>query len=223
MNDFSRDVSGIAALDDDVRRELYSYVSRQRGSVSRDQAAAALDLPRHTVKFHLERLEAAGLLTSAYQRLNGRTGPGAGRPAKVYRRSSDEIAVSLPGREYALAGELMAQAITAATDDDVPVEQALATVARARGRAIGESVTKPAAPVQRLTDALAQLGYEPREEGGRLVMANCPFHALAQAHTQLVCHMNHALLEGACEQIGSLHPELEPAENRCCVVVVPDS
>jgi predicted ArsR family transcriptional regulator len=217
--DFTRDVAGIGALADEVRRELYLFVSGQQQPVSRDQAAAELGLPRHQAKFHLDRLEAAGLLESDYVRLTGRTGPGAGRPAKVYRRTSQDIAVSLPGREYALAGELMAEAITAATRDGVPVQQALEQVARARGRSIGAGASGQGSPLELAREALARFGYEPRDEDGRLVMANCPFHALAESHTELVCQMNDALLGGVCERIGGLHADLEPAEDRCCVVI----
>ena len=39
-----------------VRRALYLFVSRQADAVSREQAAAAVDVPAHTAKFHLERL-----------------------------------------------------------------------------------------------------------------------------------------------------------------------
>ena len=64
-------------------------------------------------------------------------------------------------------------------------------------------------------------GYEPRRDGGRVVMANCPFHALAQAQTQLVCQMNHALIGGVTDALGPHHPvaELDPAPDRCCVVL----
>lgn len=218
-DDFGRDVAGIGALADDVRRQLYLYVSSRPSPVGRDQAAEALGLPRHQVKFHLDRLEAAGLLEADYVRLTGRSGPGAGRPAKVYRRTTDEIAVSLPGREYALAGELMAEAITAATRDGVPVHQALEEAARIRGRRIGEEADGAGAPLALARDALARFGYEPRDEDGRLVMANCPFHVLAETHTELVCQMNDALLGGMCERLGGLRADLEPAEGRCCVVL----
>lgn len=216
---FERDVAGIGALTGDVRRELYLYVCSAEGPVSRDQAAEAVDLPRHQAKFHLDRLEEAGLLEADYVRLTGRTGPGAGRPAKVYRRADTEIAVSLPGREYALAGELMAEAITRSAGTDVPVTEALAAVARERGERIGEAATGEGPPLQIALAALTRFGYEPRLEDGRAVMANCPFHALMQTHTELVCQMNHALLGGVCERIGGLRAELDPAEGRCCVVL----
>ena len=39
---------------------------------------------------------AAALLDTAYQRLSGRRGPGAGRPTKLYQRSGRQVSVTLP-------------------------------------------------------------------------------------------------------------------------------
>ncbi len=223
MVDPLRHVTDVGALADRVRRELYLYVSAQESPVSRDQAAAALGIAHHQAKFQLDRLEEAGLLETGFQRLSGRTGPGAGRPSKVYRRADREISVSLPGREYALAGELMAEAITTASRDQVPVQDALAEAAAARGREIGRQATATGEPLSIAAAALVRYGYEPRGDGAQIVLVNCPFHALARAHPDLVCGMNQALLGGMCERIGGLTAHLEPGENRCCVVVRADS
>lgn len=68
---------------------------------------------------------------------------------------------------------------------------------------------------------LAEEGYEPRREGDRVVLANCPFHALAREHTALVCGMNLSLLGAFCERLagGGLVARLEPAPGRCCVTL----
>lgn len=219
MSDFSRDVTGIGALADDLRRELYLFVASQPAPVGRQQAAKALGVPAHQAKFHLDRLEDAGLLESEYVRLSGRSGPGAGRPAKTYHRRAGEISVSLPDREYALAGELMATAIDDAADNGTPIAQALAQAARTRGEAIGAAAAATGTPVQRASDSLRTLGYEPRIEDDRLVMGNCPFHALTKAHPRLVCGMNLALLGGLSDQLGGLTTALDPATGRCCVTM----
>jgi predicted ArsR family transcriptional regulator len=219
MDDLTRNISGISTLDDDVRRELYLFVSSQAEPVGREQAARTLGIPAHQAKFHLDRLEEAGLLEAHYVRLTGKSGPGAGRPAKVYRRRPEEISVTLPGREYALAGELMAAAIDEAASQGTPVAEALARAARNRGKDIGITATGDGSPLQIATEALRRFGYEPRIQDGVAVMANCPFHALAKTHTKLVCEMNHSLLEGLCEQVGGLNASLEPADGRCCVLL----
>jgi predicted ArsR family transcriptional regulator len=227
------DIAGIGALADPVRRDLYRYVCAQAEPVGRDAAAAALGLARHQAKFHLDRLEADGLLVSDYVRLTGRSGPGAGRPAKVYRRADREIAVSLPERQYELAGLMMADAIDASMRSAVPVSEALRSAAAARGHAIGEAArgsvaAQPLAGAEgsdaalsTVATVLAGQGYEPRWEAGRVIMANCPFHALVRSHTEMVCTMNHALISGVADSIapGRLRASLDPGENRCCVTL----
>src|SRR5439155_9153327 len=111
-DDFDTQVAGVAALGDPVRRALYRYVVAQPGPVSRDQAAVGVGVPHHVAKFHLDKLEADGLLEVEFSRPPGRGGPGAGRPAKLYRRASREVAVSLPERRYDLAGRVMARPVT---------------------------------------------------------------------------------------------------------------
>ncbi|MGH3392273.1 MAG: helix-turn-helix transcriptional regulator [Actinomadura sp.] len=229
MRTFEQDVAGIGALAEPVRRELYLFVCAQDTPVSRDQAADAVGVARHQAKFHLDKLEAEGLLESDYARLTGRTGPGAGRTSKRYRRAPREIAVSLPDREYELAGRLMAEAIMESARSGTPVLDTLQRAAHARGSAIGRAATdgtgrrSPRAALTIALRTLGEYGYEPRRVGDRAVMANCPFHALAQAHTELVCHMNHALVTGLIEVIapGRLDAVLDPGESRCCVTLVP--
>ena len=99
------------ALADPVRRELYRWVVAQAEPVSRDQAASGAGVPRHTAKFHLDRLVADGLLETEFRRLTGRRGPGAGRPAKLYRRSARQVSLTLPPRQYELAAQIMAAAL----------------------------------------------------------------------------------------------------------------
>src|SRR5918996_5681997 len=107
---FARRVSMLGALADPVRRALYRFVAEQPGAVSREQAADGVAVPHHKAKFHLDRLVDEGLLVTEFRRLTGRTGPGAGRPAKLYRRALREIGVSLPARRYDFAGDVLADA-----------------------------------------------------------------------------------------------------------------
>jgi predicted ArsR family transcriptional regulator len=231
VSTFEQDVAGIGTLADPVRRALYRYVCSQSEPVSRDQAADAVGVARHQAKFHLDRLAAEGLLETSYARLTGRSGPGAGRSSKLYRRAAREVSVSLPGREYELAGELMAEAITEASDGDAPVREALHRVACERGASMARAALDApgsGGTVEVAVRALDEHGFEPRVEpagraarGERVLLGNCPFHALAQTHTELVCHMNHSLLTGFADTLapGQLHARLEPGQGRCCVVL----
>lgn len=223
-SDFDKAVAGIGSLTEPARRDLYRYVCSRDDPVGREEAAAATGLSHHRAKFHLDRLAADGLLEVDYRRLGERTGPGAGRPAKVYRRSGAQLAVSLPERDYELVGRLLAAAIEASAQSGQPVLDALGEVAAEHGRAlaaaIGVHATAPEL-VDRVLTLLSEHGYEPRHEAGRITMENCPFHTLSQEHTSLVCGMNHAMLEGFTQELQPpcLRAELEPAAGRCCVVL----
>ncbi|MEV6315424.1 helix-turn-helix domain-containing protein [Streptomyces sp. NPDC051776] len=211
------DVSAIAALDEPTRRRLYDHVVRQPGPVSRDEAAAALGLARQTAAFHLDRLAEESLLDVIYERRSGRSGPGAGRPAKLYRRSTTQVSVSLPQRRYELAGRLFAQAVEESEQTDEPVRSVLHRKARDLGRHLGGQDTPD------VFDLLERYGFEPRHEADAIVLGNCPFHALAREHTQTVCGMNLHLLHGVLEGLGdsSLKACLAPSPDRCCVRLEP--
>ena len=220
-------LSGLAALDDPVRRALYRHVAVAGRDVSRDEAAQAVGISRNLAGFHLDRLVAEGLLAASFRRLSGRSGPGAGRPAKLYRRSTRQLEVSLPPRRYELAARLLADAL----DDSAAAKarEALLVSAREQGAEIGAEARAQAGPgasgervLESLVAALAAQGYEPEVEGSELRLRNCPFHALVSAHTQLVCGMNLALLEGVVSglEVPGAKPVLAPRPGLCCVCVL---
>ena len=124
-------------LADPVRRDLYLYVSAQPAPVSRDQASDALGIARHAAKFHLDKLAEEGLLDITFKRLSGRRGPGAGRPTKLYARSSRQLSVILPERRYDLAGKLLATAIDGAVAEGTGLADALKAAATDWGRSVG--------------------------------------------------------------------------------------
>jgi predicted ArsR family transcriptional regulator len=219
---FGRRVTKLGALADPVRRALYRFVADQPGAVSREQAADGIDVPRHTAKFHLDRLVDEGLLVTEFRRLTGRTGPGAGRPAKLYRRSRKEVAVSLPSRRYDLAGHVLADAVERSLGGapmDVSVRDA-ATDAGIRAAEAAKAADPAASELERVAEVLAPFGYEPRVDGD-LLLQNCPFDRLATDHTDLVCGMNLAFVDAVADGLGctGVHPELDPDPRRCCVRV----
>jgi predicted ArsR family transcriptional regulator len=211
-----RSVAAVAALAEPTRRRVYDFVVRQSDPVSRDDAVAALGLPRATAAFHLDRLVADGLLVAGFARRSGRSGPGAGRPAKLYERAECSVVVSLPERSYDLAGELLADAVVEAEATGESPSEALGRRARERGRELGEQAGTGESAALRV---LEEQGYEPRADGDAVVLANCPFHTLAQRQTELVCGMNLRLLEGVLEGVGeeAMAARLCPAEGLCCI------
>jgi predicted ArsR family transcriptional regulator len=144
-----------------------------------------------------------------------RAPPGAVRPAKRYRRGDGELTVTIPPREYDLAGHIMAEAISEHASAATPIAEALAKAAASHGREIGAGCGRldPTAEVlDRCLDLLVQHGYS---------LTNCPFHSLAQSHTQLVGQMNHALLDAFARSVAPdlLEVRLEPGDGRCCVTL----
>ncbi|MDE3085771.1 MAG: helix-turn-helix domain-containing protein [Acidobacteriota bacterium] len=227
---FDEDVVRIASLGDEVRRRLYRFVVGRDAAVSRDEAAAGVGVPRHTAKFHLDKLVDEGLLETEFRRLTDRQGPGAGRPAKLYRPSQAEVAVSLPDRDYELAGRLLAEAVTRAETEGTAVAEAVRAVSAEAGRRLGESSAArrrrgDAGALASLLEVLSSCGFEPHVSPGggprTVVLRNCPFHRLAQTHPGLVCGMNHEFVSGVLAGLGAarLTARLEPAADRCCVLV----
>ncbi|UUZ60125.1 helix-turn-helix transcriptional regulator [Nocardioides sp. B-3] len=215
------DVSNIAALAEPVRRSLFDFVVRSRAAVSRESAAEGLGIATHTAKFHLDRLVEEGLLEVEFKRLTGRTGPGSGRPAKLYRRTDREVEVSLPERHYDLLSRILARAVAEASASGDAVASVVARVARDEGAAWGASLDDlPGdADLERLASALDAGGYEPWIEDETLFVQNCPFHRVAQEQTELVCGLNPEFVSGVAVGVGcpGVATRLDPGEDRCCV------
>jgi len=207
-------VDAVASLAEPTRRRVYELVARARRGLTRDDVTEATGLPRTTAAFHLDRLVEEGLLSVGFERRTGRTGPGAGRPSKVYSRSDASVAVSLPPRQYDLAAELLAAAVEDADATGQPVRTCLERRAYAAGHALGRPD---------VASALADSGYEPYAQGDAIALANCPFHAVAGRHTDLVCGMNLHLVEGLLDAAGAagLQARLDPSPGHCCVRIEP--
>jgi predicted ArsR family transcriptional regulator len=210
-------LAAVTSLDDPTRRALLGFVARSGEPLSKDAVANEFGMPRSTAAFHLDRLADQGLLEVEFRRLSGRTGPGSGRPAKLYSRASREVAVTVPERHYDLAAGLLASALEQASSGQRDVMPALADAARDAGGALADGVGE-------FTEVLERHGFEPRTEpDGTVVMGNCPFHRLVADHPQTVCTMNLYLLRGAACACGAdpATLRLNPAPGRCCVTYRP--
>lgn len=198
-------VETIASLAEPVRRALYEYVARSPEPVSRDQAAEAVSVSRQVAAYHLDLLADDGLLETEFKRLSGRDGPGAGRPAKLYKRSDRVFEVSVPPRRYELAARILLQAV----GDGHIEHDTISEVARKFGEEIGHTG---------LSSALAATGYEPAQENGVTRFRNCPFHVLRDQDRDTTCSLNLALVEGMIDGSGSdLEAVLAPEDGYCCV------
>ena len=208
-------VDRIGALSEPVRRRLYELVARSATPVDRDTAAEQAGIGRPLAAFHLDRLVRAGLLEVEFRRRSGRTGPGAGRPAKFYiRPAGQEVSVDLPPRSYDMAAEILATGVERAGRAWASVLD----VARERGQTLAASASNGLLPM------LESEGYEPfLDDEGVVRLRNCPFHALVDEHRELTCAMNHALLDGAAAAVADsgFRAVSEPREGLCCVAFAP--
>jgi predicted ArsR family transcriptional regulator len=140
----------------------------------------------------------------------------------VYEPAGDGLSVTIPARHYELMAEILADGVantaadgvanTAAGRADTPVDLAHRSAYR-RGVVAGADMRADG-----LIAALERLGFEPDGRDPRVTLHNCPFHALAATHTELVCGLNHALISGLVDGLGvQANPRLAPQPGRCCV------
>lgn len=216
-----RDLAAVSSLEDPVRRRLYEIVSSRPEPVCRDEAASTAGIGRPLAAYHLDKLVESGLLAVTYQRPEGRSGPGAGRPAKMYAKSEREFAVSVPPRDYELAARILVQAL--ADDPGRPGGHTLHEAASRLGAELAQQGHR--GDVLELTRILSAHGYDPDlQETDRdtfIRLRNCPFHHLAQQQRKLVCGMNLSLIDGMVAELRlpDWQPVLAPRPGECCVAI----
>ncbi|MGY1551117.1 helix-turn-helix transcriptional regulator [Microbacterium sp. A588] len=215
--DHQGNLDELALLADEIRRRLYEFIAARGDSVTREEVATAIGISRSLAAYHLDRLAHAGLLEVTFARSNGKTGPGSGRPAKRYSRSQRELTINVPPRNYSLLAKLLATAADAAPSGEF--RAALSSASAQEGAALG-------AQTGDISTALTTAGFEPiLTENQDLILRNCPFHSVAQEHSDLACNLNHAFIRGALEGVRADpdRAELSPGCGRCCVVIHADA
>jgi predicted ArsR family transcriptional regulator len=150
----------LAAAGDPQLRALLLYARGRRDPFTTGTAADALGVHRNVARSRLDRLAEAGFLTVARERPSGRSGPGAGRPAKVYRVAPEFDGIEFPDRRLAdLIGLLV---------EKLPPRRrssALREAGEEFGRTLAASAgLKPSRNVRTglegLCDALGSLGFQ---------------------------------------------------------------
>jgi predicted ArsR family transcriptional regulator len=171
----------LEAVGDPELREALLFARRSALPVTADELAAAQSVHRNVARSRLERLAEAGLLAPGYERRTGRSGPGAGRPAKTYAVLPSLDEVEFPARRYgALLGLLI---------DGLPAQR-LHEVGVAFGeqlaRAAGLKPSKvPARAFEQMCAAVRSLGFqatveEVDEEGALIATPTCPLRPLVR-------------------------------------------
>jgi predicted ArsR family transcriptional regulator len=178
------------AVGDRELRETLLFARSRPQPVTADDVAAAQRLHRNVARGRLERLAEAGLLIASFERRTGRTGPGAGRPAKTYRVAPELTAIEFPERRY----EQLIGLLIAALPDRRRRER-LHETGVAFGRALAREAQLRSArtfrtALGRVCGALGGLGYqasvaEVSGERAVIMTATCPLRPLVRAHPGL--------------------------------------
>ncbi|MGD9961365.1 helix-turn-helix transcriptional regulator [Nocardioides sp.] len=193
------------------------------GGMTAGQLADALGLHPTTVRFHTDRLEAAGIIRSHLTTMFG-----VGRPRKVYAVADDE-----PEDDRTTYLVRLLQLMTESFNTGATPEEAGERWARHH---LILTATSPAASpgswlskLGPLVDVLQDWGYLPElttTEGGRtclITLTDCPFIDLARDNPAVVCGIHEGLVRGALHQLGeddvavSVTPFARP--NQCDVQI----
>jgi predicted ArsR family transcriptional regulator len=176
----------LAAVGDPELREALLFARSRARPVTADELAQAKGLHRNVARSRLERLVEAGLLAVGFERRTGRSGPGAGRPAKTYSVVPQLDSIEFPGDQSdSLAGLLVAALAARGGEDplrDVGVEF---------GRELARSAKRrPAKSLEtgfeRVCAAVRGLGYQASLEGADdngavIATPTCPLRPLVSA------------------------------------------
>jgi predicted ArsR family transcriptional regulator len=202
---FDQQIADLAGtLGDPTRRGIYVTVRESPEPVTASQIADLFDIHANVARHHLDRLVADGYLQVTRRRPSGRTGPGAGRPAKHYEPTRKNVSVQFPARRYDLLAELLLRVIERiAPDNAVEIAD---EIGREYGRELAAEIGFPnesgydtaAIAVAR---ALMGVGFEVEAHPGdhELVTRFCPFGETAKNHPAIVCQLDQGLVTGLLE------------------------
>lgn len=184
-----------------ARRRVLDVLVGSRHSLDAKAVAGELGVHITTARFHLDQLEAAGLVQRRTARENR-----PGRPRVVYALSASLRAAD--------AREQLIEVLANALGDPVPAGGPPRRRGRAAALAAGErwadvmeqrehADSGPAAsaeaggadPVHDLVDVLDSLGFAPEAVGDEILMHECPFRAAARERPDVVCAVHQGLVE----------------------------
>jgi|SRR5438105_5861270 len=175
----------LEAIGDPELRGALLFARSQARPVTADELAESQAVHRNVARGRLERLVEAGLLVPSFERRTGRSGPGAGRPAKTYAVTPEVSAIEFPERRYEALLGLLVRAFPARGRD-----RRLREIGEEFGRTLADAAgIRPAGDVpralERVCDAVRRLGYQARleqAEGEQAVIATptCPLRPLVR-------------------------------------------
>jgi len=179
-------VDRLDALGDSAVRRTALFVRSETRPVTADEVATALAVPRSAARWRLEKLVAAGMLVTGFERRSGRTGPGAGRPAKTYAAAAETSAVEFPRRRYETLMHLLIGVLPRRNR-----AERLRDVGEGYGAELAQAAGLRSAPTMQaaldgVCGALGRLGFQAAVEeasatGATIVSATCPLRPLVVA------------------------------------------
>ncbi|GMQ86647.1 MAG: helix-turn-helix domain-containing protein [Acidimicrobiia bacterium] len=203
---FDRQVSDLAsALGDTTRRGIYVAVRESTEPVTVSEIAELFTIHANVARHHLDHLVADGYLCVSRRRPEGRSGPGAGRPAKHYESTSKDVSVQFPALRYDLLAELLLRVVNRIAPVDA------GDIAEEVGREYGRELAAELgfeddagyeAAARAVATAMMGVGFEIEARPGehRLVTRHCPFGGSAEAHPDIVCRLDQGLVSGLLER-----------------------
>jgi predicted ArsR family transcriptional regulator len=176
-------MDALEAIGDPGLRETLAFVRGRERAVSIDDVAAAHRIHRNVARRRLDRLATAGLLVTGSERRTGRSGPGAGRPAKVYSPAPETSGIEFPERRYPELVGLLLDDVSTRRREDVGLRFGT-MLAAAAGL---EPSADRRAGLERLCEAMGALGFQARLESlgddrAEIVTPTCPLRPLVVAN-----------------------------------------
>lgn len=202
---FDQQIADLAGtLGDATRRGIYVTVRESTEPVTASQIAELFDIHANVARHHLDRLVGDGYLQVTRRRPSGRTGPGAGRPAKHYEPTRKNVSVEFPARRYDLLAELLLRVIERIAPDDAA--EIADEIGREYGRELAAEIGLPEdsgydTAAIAVASALMGVGFEveARPNEHELVTRFCPFGESAKNHPAIVCQLDQGLVTGLLE------------------------
>jgi predicted ArsR family transcriptional regulator len=199
-----------ATLGDPTRRSIYLRI---RSSVEPMTAAVVgkeFGIHPNVARHHLDRLADEGYLEVTRRRQSGKTGPGAGRPAKCYSSTDKEIDLRFPTRRLDLLVDLLVRTVMRLAPEDG------AGAAQEIGRDFGHELAgklnlSSGSDTEQALETVATMmqgeGFEIIADhvGDRLLTRTCPFRASTFEHPEMLCSLDRGIMVGIFEAIDPDH------------------
>ncbi len=189
-----------AALASAMRRQVLDALNSTNEPQDASAVAELLKVHVTTARFHLDQLEAAGLV----KRQSGAE-KRRGRPRVLYRPSG-------PARDEGARAQLIEVLATALADRGNRAETLSVEAGRRWADLLDTAAADPEAELLRVLD---ELGFEPEPSGNEIRLHACPFRDAAREHPNVVCSVHRGLIDELLDRSGAasraqLIPFVEP-------------